>query len=497
MKLPASQDDSFAVIGRQLRRSSGRRLRAARRGVAIAVLPILAGCVAAPPPASDIRAAGAVESAFVVAGAGGTRLARLITNDESCPAIEIDGKTSRMALRAGAETIRQRPTRSDPADSKPSAFPVRVCDFALPRGATSATVAGRTLPLPTDAPRRVVVIGDSGCRIKSGDNAFQACNDREGWPFAMIAIAAAATLPDLVIHVGDYEYRENACPPENAGCAASPWGYGWDAWNADFFTPARPLLAAAPWIFVRGNHESCNRAGQGWWRFLDFRPFTAGRNCNIEADDDRGDYSEPYAVPVSGDAQFLVFDSSRVGVRPLLADDPMYYHFASEFGMAFALSRDVAHNLFVSHHPILGFAPDTSRPAPAVYPGNESLQSVLAPINGTGLFPPNVQTLISGHNHLFEMVSFVSPHPTQLISGNGGAWADAALPSPLPPGASVAPGTVIETIASTSKYGFMVLERDAEKSGLWRVESRDIHGGLMSICILRDGKTKCATGTPP
>ncbi len=63
-------------------------------------------------------------------------------------------------------------------------------------------------------------------------------------------------------------------------CAGSPWGYGWDAWNADFFTPAAPLLAAAPWAAVRGNHESCARAGQGWWRFLDGHA-AVGRNADV------------------------------------------------------------------------------------------------------------------------------------------------------------------------------------------------------------------------
>ena len=464
--------------------------------VAVALV-VLTGCATSPPPESDIRAAGAVEAAFVVTGAGGARLARVITTDDACPEIAIGEQRTRMKLRAAPETVPQRPTRSDPKDSKPSAFPVRVCDTSLPRGATSAIVAGRSLPLPTSLPKRIVVIGDSGCRLKHSDGGFQACNDSERWPLAMIAAAATARMPDLVVHVGDYQYRENPCPADNAGCANSPWGYGWDAWNADFFTPARPLLAAAPWIFVRGNHESCDRAGQGWWRLLDFRPRLAGRDCNRASDDAQGDYSDPYAVPISGDTQILVFDSSRVGARPLISSDPMYRNYAAEFGTLFALSRDVAQNLFVSHHPVLGFAPDISRPAPAVYPGNEALQSVLEPINGPRFFPPNVQTLISGHNHLFEMVSFVSPHPTQLISGNGGAWADAPLPSPLPRGVSVAPGTVIETIASTSKYGFMVLERDAERSDLWRVEARDIHGDLMTVCILRDGKTKCATGTPP
>jgi Calcineurin-like phosphoesterase len=470
---------------------------ASLRPLALIAVAFLSACANVVPPASDIRAAGAVEAAFIVVGAGGARLARLITTDDVCPAIAVDDLTMPTKERAGPATVAQRPTRSDPTDSKSSAFPVRVCDMNLPRGASRAIVAGRSLPLSTDAPRRIVVIGDTGCRIKASDDAFQACNDSRRWPFASVAAAAAATLPDLVIHVGDYHYRENACPAGNADCANSPWGYGWDAWNADFFMPARPLLAAAPWIFVRGNHESCNRAGQGWWRFLDFRPPVAGRDCNRASDDERGDYSDPYAVPISGDTQVVVFDSSRVGVRALLPSDPMYRKYSGELGTAFALSRDIAHNLFVSHHPILGFAPDTSRSAPAVYPGNEALQSVLAPINGPSLFPPNVQTLIAGHNHLFEMVSFVSSHPTQLISGNGGAWADAPLPSPLPAGASVAAGTVIETIASTSRYGFMVLEKDPDKSDLWRVEARDVYGELMTICILRDGKTKCATGTPP
>ena len=32
------------------------------------------------------------------------------------------------------------------------------------------------------------------------------------------------------------------------------------------------LLATAPWILLRGNHEDCSRAGEGWFRFLDRAP---------------------------------------------------------------------------------------------------------------------------------------------------------------------------------------------------------------------------------
>ena len=108
------------------------------------------------------------------------------------------------------------------------------------------------------------MLGDTGCRIKGA--TLQACNDPAQWPFPQVAAAAASLKPDLVIHVGDYLYRESACPPGNQGCAGSPWGDNWTTWQADFFTPAQPLLAAAPIVLARGNHEDCKRAGPGWLR---------------------------------------------------------------------------------------------------------------------------------------------------------------------------------------------------------------------------------------
>jgi hypothetical protein len=109
--------------------------------------------------------------------------------------------------------------------------------------------------------------------------------------------------PDLVIHVGDYHYREDPCPLGNAGCAGSPWGYGWDVWDADFFTPGAPLLAAAPWIVIRGNHEACGRAGQGWYRFLDPRPLAPLGTCDDPANDETADYTATYAVPLGAAGQ--------------------------------------------------------------------------------------------------------------------------------------------------------------------------------------------------
>ncbi|MEO8305303.1 MAG: metallophosphoesterase [Betaproteobacteria bacterium] len=437
-----------------------------------------------------------VKYAYVVLGEEGRAMARVITTAATCPAIALDGVDAPMDMRASPATVPLRPTRSDPLSSKASAFPVLVCEKAIPSGVTRARVADRALPLPKANPRKIVVLGDTGCRIKTGDNVFQGCNNSSLWPFAALAAAAADAAPDLVIHVGDYHYRENACPGGNLGCQGSPWGYGWDTWEADLFAPAQKLLATAPWIVVRGNHESCNRAGQGWWRFLDPRPLAARQDCNLAADDGIGDYSEPYAVPLGAgtdaDTQFIVFDSSLVGVTPLPADNPMYVRYRAQFERAFALSGKRPNAFFMNHHPILGFAPNQAK-SDEPYPGNGALQSVLNAVQPTVLFPPNVQALLSGHVHLFEVVSFSTPQPTQFVTGNGGDWIDPNLPLPLPPGTIPAPGTAIAGLVATNRFGFMTMERDGTR---WRMVAHDSRGTPMIGCTLFERKTVCDPAPP-
>lgn len=256
--------------------------------------------------------------AYVVLGENGVPVARLLTSDAQCPSIRFDKREVRMSVRAVPESLPLRPTLSAPADSKPSVFPLLTCEKVIPRNTKSAMIGNLPLPLPPAEIKRIVVIGDTGCRLKKSDKAYQACNDSSLYPFAQVAAAAANWKPDLVVHVGDYHYRENACPADNPGCAGSPWGYGWDAWQADFFEPGAALLKAAPWVMVRGNHESCARAGQGWWRMIDPRPLLSARNCNDAANDNNGDFSDPYAVALGGGAQLIVLDTSNttLGIVP-------------------------------------------------------------------------------------------------------------------------------------------------------------------------------------
>jgi hypothetical protein len=170
---------------------------------------------------------------------GGSSEARAVVSGDSCPDIQVDGRSVAMRKRAVGN----------------SAFPQLLCAATLLPSTWAASIFGQNLPLPVAAPRRILVLGDTGCRIKGG--TVQDCNDPAKWPFPHIAAVAAKLRPDLVIHVGDYLYRETACPTDNAGCKGSPSGDDWPAWAADFFTPAAPLLAASPIVFVRGNHEEC------------------------------------------------------------------------------------------------------------------------------------------------------------------------------------------------------------------------------------------------
>src|SRR6516165_7037626 len=194
---------------------------------------------------------------WVQLGADGSSSVRAIA-DDACPSVSFDGIAVPMIVR------------SEPAQKlagvKPALFPVFGCEVAVPAGWVAAVLDRKPLPLARPNPQRIVIFGDSGCRLFNRATA-QACNDPNSWPFPKIARAAAFSRPDLVIHVGDYEYRETTCPVGNMGCAGSPWGYGWDAWNADFFQPAAPLLAAAPWVMLRGNHENCSRYGADVSRF--------------------------------------------------------------------------------------------------------------------------------------------------------------------------------------------------------------------------------------
>src|SRR5215468_10794695 len=275
-----------------------------------------------------------VARAFVMACALTPVARHVIADATRCPAILIDGSEQAMNVRALPD----------------AAFPVLVCELPLAAGTKSARI--ENLPLPVFKPtlRSVAAFGDTGCRLKAGKRSakadadqeeqgkFQDCNIPARWPFASLAASVAAAKPDLVIHVGDYLYRESACPPRDSGCARSPHGDDWPTWKADFFAPAAPALLAAPWIVVRGNHEICKRAGAGYFRLLDPTPAQAPPPCI--------DVIPQFTVTL-GEQAFIVFDSSNAADK--CPCDPAAY------AAQFAAMRPAAGTWLLTHRPIWGF----------------------------------------------------------------------------------------------------------------------------------------------
>jgi hypothetical protein len=440
------------------------------------------------PPAST-----ALYSSWVEIGANNQAMARVIMPYAgACPSISINGgAATAMSLRNGPGTMALRPTGVDPV-SKPSVFTTTTCEANLPAGATSAVIAGSiNLPVPKATVNRVVVIGDTGCRIKSG-NPFQACGDPTIWPFSVISSAAAAMQPDLVLHVGDYQYRDIPCPVGNTACSGSPWGYGSDTWMADLFTPAAPLLAAAPWIMVRGNHETCNVAGQGWYRFIDPNPYDTSmagtKTCNASANDAAGNFNDPWAVSI-GDTNFVLFDSSNTS-KTAYASAAAAGLYPAELTAAAALEPASMLNIFAVHHPVLGYSAGSP---PAI--GNPGLQSFMGTASFANYpgnyYPPNTGIAMHGHVHDFQALNFSSNHPATFVAGNGGDNLDSNLPAtgafdPNNPASHLpAAGTVVNSFAFSNEFGFMVMDRVGNVGDKnWKFTSYRTNGTIIAVCTM-------------
>jgi hypothetical protein len=310
-------------------------------------------------------------------------------------------------------------------------FPVEICEARAPVTTARLTVSGGAAPILPAQVKRIVVFGDTGCRLEG--RAIQDCSNPTAWPFGAIAASAAAKRPDLVIHLGDYYYRVSSCPAGRAGCAGSPHGDKWPSWKADFFDPAAPLLAAAPWVMVRGNHELCRRGGRGWFRLLD--PYPARSECL--------DRTDPYWLSLGGLA-LLIFDSADADDFLVPPDKVAAY--AAQ--LAPLLATAPPHAWLLTHRPVWGLS---SGPF-AGLTVNLTEQAALR-----GHIPANLDLVLSGHLHDFLAYEFGPERPAQLIVGDAGA----ALYEAVNPTGAEIDGMPIRRGVALERFGYFVMERSA------------------------------------
>jgi hypothetical protein len=382
---------------------------------------------------------------WTLLGSDGTLSVRsVVAADAACPEAVADGTELPMRPRAAAEPD----------------FPVVVCETRAPATTANLTIAGSPTPVLPQEVRRIVVLGDTGCRLEG--RAVQDCNDPRAWPFAAIALRAASHRPDLVMHVGDYYYRETPCPAGRAGCAGSPHGDSWTTWQADFFAPAAPLLSAAPWVLVRGNHELCGRGGEGWRRLLD--PHLASAACTARTD--------PYALRVS-ELDLRVLDSAD-------ADDftaPTEKVAAYATQMASLLKTAPSHAWLLTHRPLWALAQGEL--------AGKTLNATLQEASH-GQIPPGLDIVVSGHLHDFTSYEFGSERPAQLIVGDSG---DTMLPlGKAPLLGAVIDGFKARKAFALERFGFFLLERTAAG---WDGTLYDSEDSALARCKLSGRALEC------
>ena len=398
---------------------------------------------------------------------GGGSLVRVLTMADRCPSLQVDGQPRAMAQRAAPAQLAARPNKAQVADG--AAFPGLVCELSLARSVRRASLAGAALPLPPATIDRIVVIGDTGCRLKDADKAWQGCNDPAQWPFAAIAAKAAALHPDLVLHVGDYLYRENPCAAGHQACEGVVWGYGEAGWRVDFLDPAAPLLAAAPWAMVRGNHEECARAGQGWWRLLDPHPLRAARDCNDPANDVAGNHTAPYAVELGGGARLVVADLDELANGN--ATDPAFVAAVRADGAAIERLASGARDSFVTaHYPFNAVLWEKDDGGPVAV-GAKAV-SAFAPLQ-----PRHVRAVLSGHVHLFQYARFAD-RPTQVITGFSGTMEDPAIaPTRLGDIQGKAGASAIRALTTIAgRFGYGLMEGEGRS---WRLTIYAVDGTIL------------------
>jgi Calcineurin-like phosphoesterase len=357
------------------------------------------------------------------------------------------------------------------ADRKPIPMKVRqpvpagfqpVCEAIIPTGARRASIEGQRLALPRADPKRIAVLGDTGCRLQGA--RIQACNDPSQWPFQAVANRAAADKPELILHVGDYLYREEPCPAgKDALCGGSPHGDNWESWRADFFTPAAKLLAAAPWVMSRGNHEDCRRAWRGFFYYLDPRPWNGSAPCQA--------FTDPYVVTL-GAFQVVALDSSSVATDRSAPDQVALF-------TAQLKSLQVKNAWLIDHHPFWAFTPDLS---------GKKMDILSLPLENAweNANPQGISLVLSGHTHLFEILGFAGGRPPQIVAGDAGTQLTFALSEKL--NGKTVHGAAVVAADTRHEFGYSQMQR---KNRVWTLRLLGVSGGPMVRCTLDGAKVEC------
>ena len=427
-----------------------------------------------------------------------------------CPALNVVSPSSSNAVAGRASSASSKRTvamqmRTPGATTDAAFSSIRACQANLPTGLKSATVGKVSVPasLP-QAIDKIAILGDTGCRIKG--STVQDCADPAAWPLAQVSRSIANDKPDVTLFVGDFYYRESSCPSDLSGqCGGSPapisglpfkdTGYGW---LADAFLPMASALSAAPILAGRGNHEACDRGGNGYFLLFAIRA-NAAAACAPTASGEAPQTIDPtWAVdlPISSTRTLrtVVVDSATQSdngdseLTSWAAVQRPFYRAAQSL----STKKSGRESWLLTHRPLFG--------TEAVEPGTtSSWESVDQTAAASGLIG-NFNLLITGHAHQAE-VAQIPGQPAQMIFGNGGTLlneGEIVLPpqgpmrdssgQPLSPLYPAYPNATY--LWGKLEFGYSIAT-PLKRNGQWRFAYKDLNGKSFESCTAIGKNARC------
>ena len=465
------------------------------------LLPLLSAPPAgAAEPAPQATAKSSLVAAFTLVAppsvAASQLVTRAVTTGGACPTLDVT--YSNKSKKSLPMSVRSRPGNTGSYFTD-----VKVCSRAVPSTTKSASVSGRRVPATLSSNiRRMALFADTGCRISEykGNYEVQRCdqpNDpTRGWPLNSIAKAIAADKPDVILNPGDYFYREADCPVglftwAQAACGTSPdvpvSGYPFKdsaaGWRADVFTPMAPLFPVAPIAMLRGNHEACDRGGNGFFYFLDPRPTTSNTCAPVIVNGQRQAPGPATTATWSATLDLIQGRSLKIAMVDSaygndLAVTPWAKTQQASYASAAAQTKPTAgqESWLLTHRPVIGH--------------NSRWTSADQTAAAQGLLD-NYNLVLSSHIHFTQAIK-IPTLPPSLIMGNGGTSLDRN------PGTMTTPlqsqGTMYQmatTDWTVARWGYAIATAGSQ-SRQWTITHKDQNGSPFAKCALKSRTMTCS-----
>lgn len=318
---------------------------------------------------------------------------------------------------------------------------------------------------------KIIMVGDSGCRLKEGKSGddYQDCSNPKVWPFPQVMKQVAKEKPDLIVHLGDFHYREHCSKGKPCEKMSKVVGYGWEPWRLDFFEPAKPTFSLAPWIFVRGNHEDCKRAYLGYFHLM----------ANEDLQGACKEYEEADLIALK-DLMIINLDTSAVpdAVDPSAENTEIWAQRLKALD-AQVTAKGIQNVWIVTHKPIYGLVKMNMGLAPV----NPNLKKYLeaSPLKN------KVKLIFAGHVHLSQIIKPMAA-PLQFVLGNGGTQLDEF--DDIVNGEDLKRMNLESVQTGSAGFGYAVFTRKS-KAKDWKVEFKDEQGKVSTSCRLQVDQGIC------